>query len=128
MALSLAVWIDRVRVHRHVPGPRIEGETSLNTSRSKWLPARIPPQDAQESLSGDRPRVIQDLREITCALNDEDGVRIEILKSDYLEVQMGPGPNYTDLGEWEVISHAIPRNGVGQELLQHIHIVKREEY
>lgn len=128
MALSLAVWIDRVRVHRKVTGPRIEGETSLRNSLSQWLPARIPPQDAQEPTNGERPRVVQDVREITCALFDADGARIEIKKSDTLEVQMGPSPDWNDLGKWEVVSHSIPRDGVGVELLQYLRIMKREEY
>ncbi len=128
MALDLDIWIDRIRVYRTVPGPRIEGETTVHQSRSEWIPARLPPQEGQENPNGERPRVVQDVRGITCSLLDPNGVRLEIKKSDTIEVQQGPGPDYTDLGRWDVLGNQIPRNGVGEELLQYLQIIRREEY
>ena len=128
MALSLDIWIDRIRVHRHEAGPRIEGETTIKTTRSAWIPARVPPESAQESLSGDRPKIVQDVREVTCSMRTVDGERKGVLKSDVVEVEIGPGPNYISLGTWEVLSNQIPRNRQGEELLQDLQIVRREEY
>jgi hypothetical protein len=128
MALSLDIWIDRVRVYRTVPGARVEGETRANRTRSEWISARVPPREAAESVNGERPKKVQDIREITCSLLDPDGKRIEIKKSDRIEVETGYQGSYTELGMWDVLSNQIPRGRDGEELLQYLRILKVEEY
>ena len=128
MALDLNIWIDRLRVFRTVTGPRIEGETRVNKSRSEWLPARIAPSEANEPVTGERPKKVQDIRELTCDLYDPNGVRIEIKKSDRVEIEAGYSGTYTSIGKWEVLFNQIPRNGEGEELLQYLRVVNVEEY
>lgn len=128
MPLDLDIWIDRVRVYRTVPGPRVEGETRVNKTRSEWIPARIPPREAAESVNGERPKKVQDIREITCSVLDPSGTRIEIKRSDRLELQTGYQGSYTDLGMWEVLSNQIPRGRDGEELLQYLRVLKVDEY
>jgi len=128
MALSLDIWGDRLRVYRSVTGPRVEGETRVNKTRSDWIPARVPPRDAGEATDGNRPKKIQDIREVTCSLLDPSGTRIEIKPSDRIELQTGYNGNYTDLGMWEVLSNQIPRNREGEELLQYMRLVQVDEY
>lgn len=123
MALDLDIWIDRLRIVRREPGPRVEGETAMRTVRTPWIPARIAPESSSEPDDGSRPRVVTDRRELTCALYDVDGELRIVRKQDKVEV-MASG----EVLEFEVLSVQIPRDRAGINLLQYLTVVRREEF
>lgn len=123
MALSLPIWIDRLRVVRREPGPRVEGETTLRTVKTKWIPARISPSSAAEADNGDRPKSVADTRELTCSLYDSDGTLTLVRKQDKVEVDASG-----EVIAFEVLSCQVPRDRSGASLLQYLTLVRREEH
>lgn len=123
MALSLGIWIDRLRIVRREPGPRVEGETTLRTVKTPWIPARIAPSSAAEADNGDRPKSVADSRELTCSLYDVEGDIRLVRKQDKVEIDSGG-----EIETFEVLSVQVPRDRAGANLLQYLTIVRREEY
>jgi hypothetical protein len=125
--LDLSVWIDRARVIRRDHGPRIEGETQIVETTGPWFKCRLPPNESVESRQEDKNE-LTDRRQLTAKLTDLTGEKVILREQDRLEIESGPGPDYTPEGIWEVLSVMTPRNGVGAYLLLVATVVRRTEW
>jgi len=69
-----------------------------------------------------------DTRQMTTKLIDFAGAPVVVHEKDRIEVQTGPGPNYTSIGVWEITSVMKPRNGIGTDLLWVLGVMQKPEW
>lgn len=121
------VWVDRARVLRAMPGPRIEGETRMFTQAGPWFPCRLPPrQDAESHVRPERRTRTNDSRQMTCSLVGYDGSATVVKEKDRIEVELGP--TREPAGVWEVLQSFVPRNGQGYDLLLVLTVAQVDEH